>query len=835
MYKSMRDIPNPYTATEEIKHEKMFVGRNKEIDKVLSAVDDYLKSGIKKNFLIIGGKSIGKSSFLNIIKQKLITKQLLAVPVVINKNKITSALTFFKELIDNIFEYGSSVDLLNKKKEDEKYTQKEIWESLTTYGVHEGSSKYDRSILLAEVISNAIKLNRYDIPISEVSLLKDFKYISSEIKKSEYKGMVILLDEFQMLEENDAIIQLIQRIMDEVPDLLFVLSGNNLIATESFEKIIRKSETIHLKLFQPHQVRDFIYKPLMYYGFTREEINEVLDHDSFSYFFRKKEQNPYYINLILHYVFDKYKRNISDKLRLDPDVTSEVISQLKLNSPYHEKIAAQLNASSKEQLEALTRLFPFQNINLNEIVMLNLAFDNYDDKDYQNILRKVVNDIELIKPLNLFEFSVPNELTNKNLAEYDPITKNMAAEIKYKFIGDNIDELYMSHIIQTALKEDLILDTHLSVIEQLSFRLNDYIQKKISKMTIMENKAWSVSHFSIAEKPEEVNLSSKILTEKIEIIENTSNKDNVTDSDYEQIQKATKDTSLVIMPMFSQIAGSDKSLYYLFVKAKVRHKIINYENFFFCTGCIEDYTPLYLGDSLTNETFALYNIEILDSVLIKVKPEVVVFLQSIDLMELDVMLLRYLINNEYEKAIHILEIKKNFESDDNTSINNIGFAYMCDCQYELAKKHFDQVKNKEYVTFINMAYLSYRLNENTCDALLKKAEKSYKQLSPELNLKVIHQILIPNNERENLPKNYDLAYDVEADLIIQGNKAILASFNNQNHGFGFINKVKLKNDMDKYYKQRYTYYLYYNLGQKEKALEIMNQVVNENYETIYNE
>jgi len=833
MYKSLRDIPNPYNATEEIRNEKYFIGRNKEIEKITSAFDDFTKSGVKKNYLIIGGKSVGKSSFLNILRNKLKTKEFLSVPFIINKNKIITPLIFFKELIDSILETGSSVDLLNIKDSDSRFTQKEIWESLTSYGDHD-SAKSEREIILAEVFAHALKQNRFDFPISEIHLINDIKYICNEVKRLEYKGLVILLDEFQLLSENDGIIQLLQRLMDEIGDLIFIMSGNYLLSSESFDKIIRKSETISLALFQSHDVRDFIYKPLMNYGFTREEINEHLDHDSFSYFFRKKEHNPYYINLILHFVFDKFKNSGSTKLKLDSDITNEVINQLKLNSPNHERIAAQLNASSREQLEALTSLFPYQNINLNEIVLLNLAFVEPTEELYQTTLKQLLNDICLIRPLNLFAFKLPESITLKDLSMEGSISKNIAAEIKYNFIGDNVDELYMSHIIQSSLHEDLILDTHFNAIDHLTFKLGDYIREKLDNIDYIKDKKAVIGSFTVAEKAEEIELNSKLLTEKMESLEFSSAQEKISDKIYEDVQKATKNTALFSLPLFSQMFNNENGLYYSFVKAKIRHKIVNYENFFFINTPFDKNTvPFYPNSSITSETFEGYNIEIIDSIILKIKPQIIVFLQSIDFLELDVMLVRSMINNNFERTIQIIEIMRHFDSNKSMWINNIGFAYLCNEEYELAQKHFDKVTNKEFTTFSNLAYLNYRNNTNQVDNYLKKAEKSLKQVNPDSPFKVIHQILIPLNERNILPNNYDLVFDITPELVIMGNKAINASFAKLNHCFIFLSKIKLKSDLDKFYKTRYEYYLHYNLGQFEKAIELLDKIDEKNYDSIF--
>ena len=531
MYKTLKEIPNPYQPHNTIKNEKIFVGRKKEMNQILTATEDFIKTGIKKDFLLYGDKSLGKTSFLQILRNKLSEKGFLTVNYVVIKDKMVSSLTFFKELIDEILDAGSPNDLLNKKDDKTKNTQKEIWEALTTLGNHD-SKTFEREINIASLYAYALEKNRFDIPISENNLIKDFKLISKDTKVC-YKGLILIIDEFQLLSENDSIVQLMQRMMEEIEDVIFILCGNQLIRSESFEKIQRKSELIELLPFGTNDVYDFLYKPLMNEGFTREEINECLDRTSLSFLFKKREHNPYHLNLILYHVFEKYKNYANAKMCLDEDISYDILNKLKVNAPYHERISAQLNASSHEQRQALNRLFPYQNLNLNDIVHINLNFADINEENYNRIIHNVVEDIVIVSSLNLFNIKTPPNISLQNLLEQENISKNIAAEIKFKFIGDNIDELYLHHLINSSLGEELEISSHRDAIEFLSFSFFEYLTDKLIKMLDLEKNKKIEAHTNvrIIEKGEENEISSKIISDKIQLISNKAEKSEINSMD----------------------------------------------------------------------------------------------------------------------------------------------------------------------------------------------------------------------------------------------------------------------------------------------------------------
>lgn len=829
MYRFLRDIPNPYNHTAEIKDKKFFIGRKKELDSILNKIDDFISHGQKSDFIVTGDKSIGKSSFLNILKERLESKGLLVAHLTLTQSKANDKLLFFKELIDVIFDGGAKNDFLNLKSNPEELTQREIWEELTDSAEYE-EFKNRTSLYFAKTYSSSLIKNDVNINISEVNLIKDFRFLVNSSRDYGFKGIIILIDEFQQLSENDGLIQIIQRLMDEIENLPFILAGNHLIKGESFEKIKRKSEPIELFPLRTTEIYDLIYKPLMSYGFRKEEINDEIDRPSFKYLIRKGEYNPYYVNMIMHNVFARYKRRETEKLVLDYEIIIEIINKLKLIAVHHERITSQLNASSVEQLEALYRLFKYQNINLNDVALLELAFNEFTDEEYIGVLSKIKEDIKKIVPLKLYKFN--NEEAKEEFLKLENPTPNQAAEVKYCFDGDNIDELYMSQLVESRIRKDLPLKSHADVFEHFSERLASYLIDKLMKKANILNESDELRiqvSFDFLETAKEAEINSSVISNKIDTLKDIAQKTKISSEDYTEVQNSLSDTNLHQMPF---IVNDDEQAWgycYYFVKARIRYKIVKYE-------IIVPVRIEYLEEMVvynqeifdSTKLLSQYGIEILDSIVVPLQPRIVLFLKFIDLQDLDVIMMRKIFRGEFEEAKRVLNIMNRLQSEDSYD-NNLGFLYMNTNDLNIAQKYFQNIKYKDLVTLCNLGYLNYLTgNLKVADQYLSEAyKKSKHSKSGARTLRVLNQILLPIESRKKLPPTFDIAIAPGEEVIILGNRAILASFSGQNHGIKLIKDASILGEFDKIYKIRYEYFLYHNLKQHELVLSKLDEFQNE--------
>jgi AAA+ ATPase superfamily predicted ATPase len=125
----VRQQPNPYFPITSRLISNKFVGREAELLKFRSLLEDYGKTLRQKNFVVSGEKSIGKSTLLNRFKQILEDHNFIVYEVELPRDPSVkiNEIEFFKDLINELFEkYGAPdggfFDI----------QQSEIWFSLTS-------------------------------------------------------------------------------------------------------------------------------------------------------------------------------------------------------------------------------------------------------------------------------------------------------------------------------------------------------------------------------------------------------------------------------------------------------------------------------------------------------------------------------------------------------------------------------------------------------------------------------------------------------------------------------------------------------------------------------
>lgn len=102
------DYVNPYDFGRPIRDPGLFAGRQKE----LKEIDYYFELSksdrpIYHNLALIGPRSVGKTSLLNMVEHIAKKKGMLAVKSSLNEEISTNEVQFFKEIFDNLVTKGA--------------------------------------------------------------------------------------------------------------------------------------------------------------------------------------------------------------------------------------------------------------------------------------------------------------------------------------------------------------------------------------------------------------------------------------------------------------------------------------------------------------------------------------------------------------------------------------------------------------------------------------------------------------------------------------------------------------------------------------------------------
>ncbi len=495
----IKSISNPYDYSTHRLNSSQFIGREKHIDNLVLMLEEFKKTSRAKNVLISGDKSIGKSSLLYRFEQKLLDYNFFTYNIELSKDKSskTDEFDFFKELFNTIFEKFSPIEdtCLDS-------VQQEIWYSLTSHNLDHKSSFLERKLGFASQYANRKK--GIDEKLSIKILEKDFKNLIEALIlcDCDIYGIAILIDEFQELDRNSDLIDILRQLTEIIPEILIIGCGlPNLLDNPSFEKFCRTSALINLHGLEKKEILNLIYKPLEISSkLSRFEVQQYFATNTIQDVVERSGGNPLHIRILCAKIFDYLKNNPNSKeLEINRDVMERVMDYYSTVSEKSRIIKNALQNCTKEQLNTFGNLYYYEGLNIRSIILLQLAFESIQPDKEEETKIKLLDDLKELDDLKLFEI--------KPFENFDNLYARSAlslSDTSYYFVGDKIDKLYALYyyegLTETKLKsnddmkfEDLLaremlLDLNLAV---LSEKLPQKLYKKMSISTMSNQKEFN--------------------------------------------------------------------------------------------------------------------------------------------------------------------------------------------------------------------------------------------------------------------------------------------------------------------------------------------------------
>jgi tetratricopeptide (TPR) repeat protein len=407
---------NPYDFINPIKDPKYFAGRHEE----LKEIDYYLELSRSKDpkyfhLALVGPRSTGKTSLLNMIEHKANEKGFLVVKIPLNKELCQNDVLFFKEVIDGIMTKGAEKGMFGgifgtiyrafRKLIDTLDIQAEV-------------------PLLFGTAYIGMKKGVSEIGIPQHVLLHDLKKLREEAKKQNIPAIVLLFDECDLFAENEVILQKIRNVFMEVDGYILVFSGTEkMFSTISnvFSPIPRFFKRINVENFKKfEEVEEALLKPL------NDEEKVAFNKSCFADIYRITNGSPYEINLVAHYMYRRWKEGKSPKIQLSPEVLDDILNELeRLRKSGHYEIANKIKNYWIDYLRVLISLLEFPNVPEDWLLEYML-----------------LNEIETIQPKDIYaEKSVLRDYI-KYLKEDKLIDEK---EGKLLFKGELFDILYLKY------------------------------------------------------------------------------------------------------------------------------------------------------------------------------------------------------------------------------------------------------------------------------------------------------------------------------------------------------------------------------------------------------
>ena len=295
-------VYNPYDFINPIKDPKRFAGREKELKEIRYYLELSTSESPKYfHIALVGPRSVGKTSLLNMIEYMANELGLLAVKVPLNAEIVKNDVLFFKEIFDGILTKGAERGMyggLSGK------IYRAFRKAIDTLKI-----EAEMPLLFGTAYIGFKKENITGV--AQNILIHDLKKIHSEAKEKGIPTIVLLFDECDLLSQNETLLQKIRNIFMEIEGYILIFSGTEKMfpaISEVFSPIPRFFKRINVENFKEFkETEECLLKPL------NDAEKEAFDRTCIADIHRITNGSPYEINLIAHYMYRRWREGKSQR------------------------------------------------------------------------------------------------------------------------------------------------------------------------------------------------------------------------------------------------------------------------------------------------------------------------------------------------------------------------------------------------------------------------------------------------------------------------------------------------------------------------------------------
>ena len=346
---------NPYDFANPVSKKALFAGRKG----IKSEIDYYLDQASKVtkpiNLALLGDRSSGKTSLLNIIDIIAAEKSMLPIRINLDEGDAINQFTFFNKLFNTILDKACEAGAfggLTKK------TYQTYLALKNTLSIPEDQTylSFQFPIQYVQVIKSG---NQDLINVQDNSIEHDINLIQKEIGKT----IVVTIDECNVIKSNKIILQKLRNIFMNQPGYMIVIAGTRdffPVLDDVFSPIIRQFKRIEIEEFKNiDETKDCIRKPLSDAAINEEKLFKngrigslLTDIHTLTH------GKPYEIQLLCYSMFKRIQLKQTKHMILDVPVLEEVRAELRKGQQSDEsEIIDCIENLNKEDLKALAVFF----------------------------------------------------------------------------------------------------------------------------------------------------------------------------------------------------------------------------------------------------------------------------------------------------------------------------------------------------------------------------------------------------------------------------------------------------------------------------------------------
>jgi len=407
---------NPYDFGKPVREPSLFAGRQKE----LKEIDYYLELSrsdrpIYHNLALMGPRSVGKTSLLNMIEYTAKKKGMLAVKLSLDEEISTNEVQFFKEIFDNLVTKGAEKGMYGGIR---GRTYKLFRKTLDLLDVDAGIP------FLFGTAYIGLKKGR-KTTLSQQVLIHDLSKMYREAKKNDISTIVLLFDECDLLSQNKALLQKLRNVFSDLDGYILVFCGTEKMfpdMSEVFSPIPRIFKRIDVGNFRAVEAtKDCILKPLI------KEERKLVNQSSIAEIHQISNGNPYEVQLLSHFMYRQFKDHDAPNIALNVEVLDNVLNELdRLRTREHHEVANRIRRLiHPDSLKTVLATLEFPDTTIEQLSRF-LVLSELDSVDLGDISSKV----------GYFKLIISDLVSS--------IIKKDDQDCLF-FAGDSFDVLYLKH------------------------------------------------------------------------------------------------------------------------------------------------------------------------------------------------------------------------------------------------------------------------------------------------------------------------------------------------------------------------------------------------------
>lgn len=389
------NISNPYDFRRPVTKSERLIGRDRELERIERCVETTCQ-GNPVHLALIGERAAGKTSLLNIAAVNAREKGLLVVKVDLDEGVVATPVHFFGAVFEEAIGSLTAAQVLTDT--DQKLI---TWR----HQVYQGQLDVlpsDEILLFGGIAAGQL---HGSIPsdISPFVLKHDFEQIAELAKNAEMNGVLLLLDEGDLLGTKAEIFQKLRNVLQENSSWMLIAAGTqSMFSTMSdvFSPIPRQFERITVSGLQDHYaVLSCMRRPLrdlpLKASFSHSVVEDVM---------ALTHGRPYEINLVSHFIWEDIYEPEAKLLefKLTKRVLDNVVAELRgLSRDVEVREVDRIRDLDEQDFEDLADVVPFQKMTVRQAALTKLLPWNYEPSELETAEVSLVRQLETLSELGV--------------------------------------------------------------------------------------------------------------------------------------------------------------------------------------------------------------------------------------------------------------------------------------------------------------------------------------------------------------------------------------------------------------------------------------------------